>query len=145
MANYPKYDKDYYGWIMANAQLMREGKMSEVDIENLIEEMESMGGNQYNQLVNRLCVLIAHLLKWQYQPALQGRSWTLTIKEQRRKVKRIIAHNPSLKGRIDEAFREAYEDALFQAERETGLLESAFPTECPYSFEHCLDEEFYPQ
>ena len=142
---YPKYEEDFYGWTMATAQLLKEGKLSETDMEHLIEELESLGGNQYDQLVNRLSVLITHLLKWQYQPALQGRSWKLTIKEQRLKIKDVLVENPSLKSKTKEALLKAYKYACYQAERETGLLMSTFPTLCPYSLGQFLDDAFYPE
>ena len=143
--SYPLYDEDFYGWAMANAQLLRERKMNDIDFDNLIEEIESMVGNQYNEFVNRLRLLLAHLLKWQYQPVLQSRSWTLTLKEQRKQLQRLIKHNPSLKSKTQQAFLEAYEEALILAERETGLEEQTFPKNCPYTLEQCLDEEFYPE
>ncbi len=130
---------------MANAQLLREGKVTQIDLDNLIEEIESMVGNQYNEFVNRLRLLLAHLLKWQYQPGLQSRSRRLTLKEQRKQIQRLIKHNPSLKAKIKTAFLEAYEEALILAEKETGLEGNTFPIECPYTFEECLEEEFYPE
>ncbi|CAB4218681.1 Protein from unkown function DUF29 [uncultured Caudovirales phage] len=141
----PKYEEDFYGWSMAMAGLLKERRMTELDYDNLIEEIESMGRSNIDQLTNRLAVLITHLLKWHYQPSLQSKSWKLTIAEQRRKIKRIIKKNPSLKNKIDEAFADAYDDAIYQAEAETGLLLSTFPKGCPYTFEQCLDDEFYPE
>jgi len=140
----PNYHEDLYGWAMANATLMREGKMDELDRQNIIEELESMGGNQYDQLVNRLGILMAHLLKWRYQSSHRSRSWELTIKDQCNRIKRLIKHNPSLKNRTEEAMEEAYEDALLLAEKETGLNAETFPPQCPYIFEQCLSEEFFP-
>ena len=141
----PKYEEDFYGWSMAMAGLLREKRMTELDFDNLIEEIESMGRSNFDQLTNRLAVLIAHLLKWQYQSALKGHSWFYTIREQRAKVKRIVSQNPSLKSRLDEAFSYAYKDAIYQAARETGLVDKVFPRQCPYTFEQCLDDEFYPE
>ena len=140
----PKYEEDFYGWSMAMAGLLKERRMTELDFDNLIEEIESMGRSNFDQLTNRLAVLIAHLLKWKYQSNLKGHSWFYTIREQRGKVKRIISQNPSLKSRLDEAFAYAYKDAVYQAARETGLNEKDFPSQCPYTFDQCLDDEFYP-
>lgn len=140
----PKYEEDFYGWSMAMAGLLKERRMMDLDYDNLIEEIESMGRSNIDQLTNRLAILLTHLLKWYYQPAFQGKSWKLTIAEQRRKIKRIIKKNPSLKNKIDEAFADAYDDAIHQAEAETGLFLSTFPKDCPYTFDQCLDDEFYP-
>lgn len=139
------YEKDFYAWTAANALLMKEGKMDELDIENLIEEIESMGRSEKWELINRLAVLISHLLKWQHQTSLRGRSWELTIKEQRRRIDYHLKENPSLKGKMDEFLKESYQLALIKAEKETGLNESTFPQECPYDFQKIIDDEFYPE
>ena len=142
---YPKYEEDFYGWAMANAQLLKERKVSEIDFDNLIEEIESMGRSNFDQLINRFAVLIAHLLKWQYQPNLKGHSWLYTIREQRSRIKDHLIENPSLKSRIDEAFTKGYRYGVYQAAKETGFDEKDFPSTCPYTFEQCFDEEFYPE
>lgn len=140
----PKYEEDFYGWSMATVGLLREKRMGDLDIEHLIEEMESMGHSVVDQFVNRLTILIAHLLKWQYQPFRRGRSWQLTLIEQRRRIKKLVQENPSLKSKMEAAFIDAYEYALYQAERETELSPKTFPKDCPYTFDQCLDDEFYP-
>jgi hypothetical protein len=142
---YPKYEEDYYGWITESTKLMREGKLSQLDIDHLIEEMELMGASIRQEFLNRLVILITHLLKWQYQPNLQGKSWQYTIKEQRYSIKELMEDNPSLKSKCEECFLKAYKRAGLQAERETGLNETTFPSFCPYTLEQCLDEEFYPE
>lgn len=106
---------------------------SEVDIESLIEEIESMSANERRELINRLAVLLAHLLKWQYQPSFRGRSWQLTLKEQRRQLQRLLKDNPSLQAKLHDFIVDAYGDAILLAAKEIGLDESVFPTECPYS------------
>jgi hypothetical protein len=138
------YETDFYGWTLEQARLLREGRLSELDLGNVAEEIESMGRGEQQQLVNRLTVLLAHLLKWQYQPELRGRSWRLTIVEQRRRLIRHMNKNPSLKAEIDEAMIEAYEIAILQAARETLLPETTFPGACPWAFEQALDEAFWP-
>ena len=91
------YDKDFYGWVNEQAELLRTGALNQLDIENLIEEVESMGRSELSALRNRLKILIAHLLKWKYQPTYQGRSWALTIKGQRNDLKDLLDDSPSLK------------------------------------------------
>ena len=70
--------------------------MSELDTVNLIDEIEDMGGNRERELESQLGVLLAHLLKWRHQPDQRGRSWRLTIAEQRRRIDRLLKRNPSL-------------------------------------------------
>lgn len=141
----PKYEDDFYGWAMTNALLLKQGKFSEADMENIIEEMESMGRSEKSQLISRFSVLIAHLLKWQFQPDFRGRSWHGTIKEQRKRVKILLKDNPSLKSKLEEIFADAYELAVDQIEKETPIDLKLLPSECPYTFEQCLEEHFFPE
>ena len=139
------YDRDFYGWANEQAGLLRAGRLSEADIDHIAEEIESMGKSERNQLTNRLAVLLAHLLKWQFQPALRGNSWRLTVREQRRRITRVMAQNPSLRPELGAILDDAYGDALLIAERETGLLESTFPPTCPWSFEQILEPDLWPE
>ena len=121
-----EYDQDFYQWTQHNAQLLREGKLAEIDILHIAEELESMGKRDKRELISRLTVLLAHLLKWQFQPLLRSKSWQFTVREQQ------------------EGILEAYPDALDMASDETGLPLSTFPEVCPYSIEQLLDKTFYP-
>ena len=138
------YERDFYAWLMQNAALIREGRLSEIDCENLVEELESMGRSERHELTDRLAVLLAHLLKWQYQPARRGNSWRATIKEQRRRVLRRLTASPSLKHNIQDTLAEAYEDAVLLAVGETGLDETVFLSTCPFTLEQVLDTGFWP-
>jgi hypothetical protein len=138
------YETDFYAWANEQAALLRSGKLSLADIENIAEEIESMGKTEKRELLSRLKVLLMHLLKWQFQPVGRSVSWQLTIKEQRREVVRHLADNPSLKGRLAETMADAYGDAIIAAARETSLPEDTFPTECPWSFEQITDPAFWP-
>jgi hypothetical protein len=141
---HPKYEEDFYGWAMANASLLKQGKLEEVDMEHIIEELEEMGNNKENELFSRLALLFSHLLKWQHQPNFRSRSWTNTIKEQRFRIKRVLKKNPGLKSDLDETVKDAYRASIFRAMDETGLDEKIFPSECPYAFDQVMDDEFYP-
>jgi len=137
------YETDFYAWANQQAELLRAGKLSSADIENIAEEIESMGKGERRELESRLTILLLHLLKWLYQPAFRGNGWRLSVKEQRRKMARHLKQNPSLKATLGEALIDAYGDALIAAERETGI--AAFPAECPWSFETIMDAEFWPE
>ena len=139
------YERDFYAWANEQAALLRSGNLSAADIENIAEEIESMGKSEKRELVNRLAVLLMHLLKWQYQTSLQGHSWRMTVEEQRRQLRRHLRANPSLKSKVSEALEDAYGDAILAAARETGVTRSAFPTTCLWTFEQIMDEEFWPE
>ena len=140
-----EYDKDFYAWTMHNAQLLRQGKLSEIDIENVAEEIESMGKSDKWQLINRLAVLIAHLLKWQCQPERRGNSWLAIIKEQRLRVKRLLGESPSLKHELSLKLADAYELAVLKAMKETNLPEKSFVKDCPFTLDQCLRDNFFPK
>ncbi|MCW0352347.1 DUF29 domain-containing protein [Pantoea ananatis] len=138
------YNSDFYGWTREQADLLRSGKLAQLDTVNLLEEIESMGNSQRNELESRLEVLFLHLLKWKYQPSHRGRSWQLTVAEQRRKIERRLSKSPSLKHDLDELVRDAYGDAILSAARETGMDESVFPNENPWSLEQAMTSDFFP-
>ena len=121
-----EYDKDFYAWSLHNAALIREGKLSKVDLKNVAEEIESMGKGNRRELISRLSILLAHLLKWKFQPSRRGKSWELTIKEQRFEVQDLLNESPSLKHELDKQLNHAYERALIIAEKETGLIMTFF-------------------
>ncbi|MBI1923260.1 DUF29 domain-containing protein [Candidatus Poribacteria bacterium] len=139
------YETDFYAWLMYNAELIRKGKFSEVDTENVAEELESMGKSEKRELINRLAVLLAHLLKWDFQPPKRTRSWKNTIIMQRIDIHELLKDSPSLRYEIEEKIEIAYEKAKLSAEDETGIDKKHFPESCPLSFEQILDDNFFPE
>lgn len=135
------YQQDYYGWTHAQADLLRAGNMTQLDITNLIEEIEDMGRSVRNQLESRLTVLLTHLLKWDFQTEYRNRSWELTIKGQRVNINRLLKKNPSLKSVLAECIEDAYEDAVIEAAKETNLSEAIFPETCQYTMDKILGKE----
>jgi len=138
------YERDFYGWTKEQATLLRAHDFTHIDLDHLIEEIESMGRSERRQLINRLEVLLTHLLKWQYQPELRGRSWALTMLEQRRRIVKLLRTNPSLQPELADLLSEAYEDATFSAMRETGLPQATFPPSCLYTLAQVLDQDWLP-
>ncbi len=144
MSEASKYDRDFYAWATEQAGLLRAGRLSEADVEHIAEEIETLGRGEKRELVNRLAVLLLHLLKWAYQPERRGKSWRLTIEEQRRQLARHLRDNPSLRAFQDEAIADAYGDAVLRAERETDLPRDLFSWSCPHGFEQVMDDGFWP-
>jgi hypothetical protein len=138
------YETDFYAWAQEQANLLRHHQWSQIDLLNLIEEIESLGRKERQELRNRLSILIGHLLKWEYQPDQRGRSWLATIRVQRRETLKLLSENPSLKHYLEEALQEAYENGRDLASGETNLPLSTFPKQCSYSLEDILSDRFYP-
>lgn len=138
------YQNDFYGWTQEQATLLKSGRLSELDIENLIEEVETMGRSEKRELNSRLLVLLVHLLKWQYQPSHRGSSWECTISVQRDDFSETLSENPSLKPQLDDILINTYRRAKKQAARETNLDKNTFPESCPWDLSQILDDDFYP-
>jgi len=138
------YDKDFYSWTQEQAELLKHGRFSELDIDNLIEEVETMGRTEKRELESRLTVLLLHLLKWKYQDVRQCRSWELSIIEQRLKFEETLKENPGLKSKLDDMLKKAYRYAVIEASKETKISIKIFPELCPWELDKITDSEFYP-
>ncbi len=139
------YDQDFVEWTVRNAELLRAGRLDEIDIEHLAEEIEDMGKSQQRELESRLVVLLAHLLKWRTQPEGRGSSWRSTVNTQRREIRRMLGKMPSLGRHLEQSMPEAYADAVGSAADETSLPKTAFPKSCPFTRDQIMDEEFFPR
>ena len=144
MSNSSLYDRDFYAWTSEQAALLREGRLSDADIANIAEEIESMGRSEKRELVSRLTVLLLDLLKWQYQPGLRGASWRASIQVQRISLETHLGDNPSLKAVMPDATAQAYRIARIEAGKETGLATESFPALAPWDFAQMVNEDFWP-
>ena len=111
------YEHDVYGWALRQSELLRAGRIAEIDTDNIAEEIEAVGSAEYHRLVSTLRVLLIHMLKCDYQSERRSRSWTLTIIEQRERLEDSLAGSPSLKSRLDGALSASYRQALPAAAR----------------------------
>jgi hypothetical protein len=130
----PTKEADLYSWAVRQAELLRAGRLAEIDPAAIAEEIDDVGEEQYDKLASALRILMLHLLKWDHQPDRRSRSWAASVREQRRHVLQQLRKNPGLKSRLDEALAEAYEDARDEASAETGLALNVFPTVRRYEY-----------
>ena len=138
------YENDFLLWIDKQVELLRAKKFEQLDLDNLIEEMDSMGRSLRRELGSRLKVLLMHLLKCEFQPDRKTSSWLVTIEGQRFDIGMLLEENPSLRREVSQSANRVYERAVRAAALETGLPESNFPPESPYSSEQLLDSTFFP-
>jgi hypothetical protein len=138
------YQRDFYQWINHHVELLRAGRIADLDIENLIDELESMAKRDRRELISHLTILLLHLLKWEYQAAQRSSSWKRSIKEQRLQIEDQLEDSPSLRNYLAEAIAKAYPKAVELAQDEIGLTDAMFPNTCLYSVEALLDKTFYP-
>ena len=140
------YEQDFVGWLNTQAELLKTGKVNELDIKNLVEEIEAMGRSEKRELENRMIILVMRLLKWTFQPNYQSRSWANTINEQRRRIGRVIKDSPSLKNSLNDTewFNDIWQSALYQAVSETGLDIKIFPEQPIWTTQQILVDDFFP-
>ncbi|MBF0606509.1 MAG: DUF29 domain-containing protein [Candidatus Magnetobacterium sp. LHC-1] len=139
------YEVDFYQWAFRNADLLRHGRFTEIDIENIVEELEGMARNNKRELLSRLKVLIMHLLKWQYQPKRRCKSWRSTIIIQRQDIKNLLEDSPSLKHNIEIVIAKGFIDAKEGFEVDTGISANTLSETCLYTFEQLMDRGFWPE
>lgn len=133
------YDRDYYGWAVQQADALRSGRLEGLDLDNLAEEIEDLGREQFDKLESALRLILLHMSKWDRQPERRSRSWVLTILRERDRYGRILGDNPGLKPRQNDALQRAYRTARFDAAAETGLPLKVFPEDCPYALDEILN------
>ncbi|MFM6038167.1 MAG: DUF29 domain-containing protein [Sphaerospermopsis kisseleviana] len=141
------YEQDFYLWIQTTVKLLSEGKLEQLDIENLIEEIDSIGRREKKELKTRLIVLIEHLLKLQYwteEKDYNARFWRNTVVEQRRQIAYSLADSPSLKSILNDVFLECYQDARNDTLRKYELPSELFPEDSPFSLLDILNADFLP-
>lgn len=134
------YQTDYHAWALEQARKLRQGEP--IEAENIAEELEDLGRSQRQQLVNRLAVLIAHVLKWEHQPSLRSKSWMGTIREQQKRIQSLLDDMPSLQPLLLSSIANAYSIAVTFASTETGIVEEDFPAECPNSVHDLLTHRY---
>jgi hypothetical protein len=137
-------NSDYYAWALETAERLRDGRLSEVDLIGVAQELEDMGKAQRHALASHLKVLIVHLLKWRYQPSFRGVSWRLSITNARDEIAEVLEDSPSLRPKLGELVARRYPAARSRAALETGLSEDSFPPSCPFSEHQILDASYWP-
>jgi Domain of unknown function DUF29 len=139
------YDRDFHQWTQVMAEALRSRDWAGLDVENLIDEVESLGRQQRQELRNRLGILLGHLLKWQFQPTLRSKSWKLTLREQRAQIRFLLKDNPSLKPYLEEAMEDGYTLGQLLVAKETPLELEDLPEVCPYGLDDAIDDSFFPE
>ena len=137
------YEQDFFLWTQQMAIALREGQLDQLDLENLAEEIESVGRSEKRELISRLRVLLIHLLKWQFQSERRSHSWQSTITEQRIQLELVLEDSPSLKGLVPNLLKGAYQQARVKAADETQLAIATFPEHCPYALADILRSDFW--
>ena len=141
----PTYDEDFVLWLEHQTQLLRQGRLNELDLENLAEEVDDIGRSQRRAVESELSVILIHLLKYQFQPSKRSRSWLDTLLEHRGRLARDFRISKSLKLHAETELDDLYQLARKRTAVQTRLPLTTFPETSPYTLEQVLDEDFFPE
>jgi Domain of unknown function DUF29 len=140
------YDTDFYQWTQTQAAALRAKEWATLDVENLAEEIESLGKSDRRAIESHLERLLLHLLKWRVDPARDPRrGWQLTIRHARHEIAKLLRDSPSLRDHPAQALADAYRHARGNAAIDTERPLATFPEACPWTIDQVLDEDFLPE
>ncbi|MDJ0598550.1 MAG: DUF29 domain-containing protein [Crocosphaera sp.] len=137
------YDQDFALWIDETVKQLKSGNFSKIDVENLIEEVQSLGKRDKRGLKSRLITLFEHSLKRCYVSLPDCyRGWEVTIKRTQSKLKDILQDSPSLQNFLLDIYDECYQEALDNMRIE---YDANFPDICPFTndLDELLNHKFW--
>jgi Domain of unknown function DUF29 len=135
-------DDDAYAWAGRQAALLRARRFDELDLDRIAGELDDVGSEIYERLESALTILFMHMLKWDLQPERRSRSWEATIREQRRRIAKLLRENPSLRAKLESAKEAGYGYGRDRASGETDIAIERFPEASPYSWQDIADRDF---
>jgi hypothetical protein len=145
------YDRDFFAWTQQQAEFLRREAIlrpgTDLDLENLAEEIESLGKRDRRALTNNVARIAEHLLKLQYSPATDPRpGWESSVDVHRSKARKILADSPGLRSDLQATLGESYDDGRRRAARALrGEIDpKALPERCPYTVDQILDHDWWP-
>jgi hypothetical protein len=136
------YDKDFNAWLHDQIHMLRTKDFAHLDIENLLEEMETLGNSNPEALESHLIIIMLHMLKQKYQPSHSSKSWNDSIINAKVQIDRILEKNPSLKNYLknEKVFNDCYRSARRYASKETKIELRKLDEECPWTLKEILGE-----
>jgi hypothetical protein len=143
----PLYDTDYQLWLAQTVAQLRAHDFGNLDLENLIEEIESLGRNDKRAISSYLMRLCEHLLKvkyWESERSACFRGWDVEIANFRLQIRAILKDSPSLKNYLDENFVSEYQNGRKLFLKASKLGAELIPENPCFTLEQALDEDWLP-
>jgi hypothetical protein len=140
------YQSDDYLWLQQTIELLKIKDFNNVDLDSLIEELESLARSEFNKVRSLSRQIIIHLLLleyWEPEYELNYRHWQSEIIAFRDDLTHGLT--TTLKNKLIPELDSIYHVAVIFVIQKTGLSESIFPATCPYSFEQLLEDNWYTQ
>jgi hypothetical protein len=137
------YDTDFVEWTAQTAELLRQWRFEEIDLEHVVEEIEDLGKRDFKTAQSDLGRMLVHLIKQRIQPDRDGISWRGSIVRARREILDELSFSPSLRCRLSDEVHRVYREALEDALEETNLTarraDLGIPGDCPFTLAQLLD------
>jgi len=137
------YEQDFYAWVHQQVALLKARQFDALDLDNLIEEVESIARQERHLLWHRLRTLLTHLVAWWGEIPARCIQWECLIATQRHEIQDILDDSPSLAPIALEELAKAWK--VVSAQSAAQWFNAAFPAECPWTLTQVLDEHFWPQ
>ncbi|MEB3310239.1 MAG: DUF29 domain-containing protein [Snowella sp.] len=139
------YEVDDYLWLEEIIKTLKNKDWGNLDLENLIEELESLGKNDFNKIRSLLRQIIVHLLlleHWSQEYDRNFRHWKSEIIAFRDDLNHRLT--TTLKNKLNQDLETIYHVSRRLVIQKTGLPENLFSDNCPYSLDQLLDDDWYP-
>jgi hypothetical protein len=141
------YETDHYRWLEEQAELLREGRLEDIDAMNLIEEFDELAVGERASVASHTETIVEHLLKLQFSPADRPRRGSrLTVTRHRARLSKQLT--PTLRhlleGSLEEVFRDARRAAVIGLEVDR-VPADRLPATCLYSLDQILDPDWLPE
>ena len=138
------YDTDFAAWARDTAQLLRERRFEEIDLDALIEEVEGLARADEHAIQSHLERLIEHLLKLTYASDVDfdrdQRGWCISARNARIKLLQRIEPVPSLRSYPEQIAESAYDVGRYEAARVVDL--DHLPVQCPWTIDQMLNADW---
>jgi Domain of unknown function DUF29 len=142
------YETDFVEWAERTSELLRAGRLDEVDLELTAEEIEGLAKKERSAAASQLYRMLVHLIKRRIQPERAGSSWRRSIAGGQASIALKLDDSPSLRRHAQDRLQKIYERAVKGSLFETGLTEKRrelnLPEQCPYSLDDLLEGSLIP-
>ncbi|MBF2057760.1 MAG: DUF29 domain-containing protein [Cyanobacterium sp. T60_A2020_053] len=139
------YEIDDHLWLEETIKLLKEKRLSELDLDNLIEELESLAQRDKLAMASLLQQVMIHLLLlnyWEREYERNCHHWQYEIANFRDQLNGRLTAN--LTKSVTEDFNKIYQKALKKVNIKTDYTLN-LPTQCPYTLEQLLDDDWFPE
>ncbi len=139
------YEIDEFQWLEEMIKLLKDHRLDELDLENLIEELEDLSKKERSKvksLLEQIIIQILLLSFWEQEYERNYRHWQYEILGFRHQLTDELTTN--LRNMLTIELPDIYQRAVNRVLKKTGLSPHLFPAKCPYSLEQLLEENWLP-